>query len=157
MVPAVIAMYQHEVGRAAIDAGADLILGHHAHILKGIDVYKGKVIFFSMGNFACDSLRRGQQPEFKTLYKFEHDPEYPTYDFPADSRKTILVKAVVSDKQIERVSFVPAMINKQGQPELLPRSDKRSNEVYDYMQWLCEDQGLKASFSRQGDEVAVVV
>ena len=37
-----------------IDAGADLILGHHPHILKGIEIYKGKAIIYSMGNFAFD-------------------------------------------------------------------------------------------------------
>ncbi|MBI2986871.1 MAG: CapA family protein, partial [Deltaproteobacteria bacterium] len=42
--PAVIPDYAWEVGHAAIDAGADLVLGTHPHILKGIEVYKGKVI-----------------------------------------------------------------------------------------------------------------
>jgi poly-gamma-glutamate capsule biosynthesis protein CapA/YwtB (metallophosphatase superfamily) len=51
-VPAQIPEYEFEVGHAAIDAGADIILGGHAHILKGIEVYKGKVIFHSLANFA---------------------------------------------------------------------------------------------------------
>jgi poly-gamma-glutamate capsule biosynthesis protein CapA/YwtB (metallophosphatase superfamily) len=38
-IPAVIADYQREVGRAAIDAGADVILGHHAHIVKCVEMY----------------------------------------------------------------------------------------------------------------------
>ena len=54
-MPAKLATYQKEVGHAAIDAGADLIIGTHPHILKGIEVYKGKVIFYSLGNFAMDS------------------------------------------------------------------------------------------------------
>src|SRR5437867_5836270 len=37
--------------RAAIDAGADLFIGHGPHILKGIEVYKGKPIFYSLANF----------------------------------------------------------------------------------------------------------
>src|SRR3990172_334617 len=45
-MPAKLAMYQQEVGYAAIDAGADLIIGSHPHILKGIEFYKGKVIFY---------------------------------------------------------------------------------------------------------------
>ena len=57
-VPAVIAMYQKEVGYAAIDAGVDLILGHHAHLLKGIEIYKGKFIFYSLGNFVMPSQTR---------------------------------------------------------------------------------------------------
>jgi poly-gamma-glutamate synthesis protein (capsule biosynthesis protein) len=34
-----------------IDAGADLIVGAHAHILQGVDIYKGKPIFYNLGNF----------------------------------------------------------------------------------------------------------
>ncbi|MBI2986723.1 MAG: CapA family protein [Deltaproteobacteria bacterium] len=156
LVPAVIAMYQYEVGHAAIDAGADLILGHHPHILKGIEVYKGRVIFYSMGNFAFESWIGHPSPEGKTLYRVKPDPEYPTYLFSPDCRKSILVKVVIANKKIELLSFQPAMINKQGQSELLPRSDKRSNEVYEYMEWVCRDQELNTTFSRQGDEVVVV-
>ena len=60
-VPFVIATYQYEVGHAAIDAGADLIIGHHAHILKGIEVYKGKVIFFGMGLKLSAARRRSTE------------------------------------------------------------------------------------------------
>jgi poly-gamma-glutamate capsule biosynthesis protein CapA/YwtB (metallophosphatase superfamily) len=49
-----VAMYQREVGYAALDAGADIILGHHAHILKPIEIYKGKLIIYSLCNFAFD-------------------------------------------------------------------------------------------------------
>ena len=34
-----------------IDAGADLIIGHHPHVPRGVEIYKGKVIFYSLGNF----------------------------------------------------------------------------------------------------------
>ncbi|HKJ02516.1 MAG TPA: CapA family protein [Longimicrobiales bacterium] len=34
-----------------VDAGADVILGHHPHVPRGVEVYKGKVIFYSLGNF----------------------------------------------------------------------------------------------------------
>lgn len=36
--------------REMLDAGADIILGHHPHMPQGIEVYKGKVVFYSMGN-----------------------------------------------------------------------------------------------------------
>src|SRR5262249_885437 len=41
-IPAMIPMYEYEVAHAAIDAGVDLILGTGPHLLKGIEVYKGK-------------------------------------------------------------------------------------------------------------------
>ena len=40
--------------RAAIDAGADLVIGHHPHVLEGFDFYKGKLIAYSLGNFVFD-------------------------------------------------------------------------------------------------------
>ena len=52
--PVEVAQYEPELGRAAIDAGADLVLGHHQHILKGIEVYRGKVIFHGLANFVMD-------------------------------------------------------------------------------------------------------
>ena len=102
-----LAMYQQEVGYAAIDAGADLIIGSHPHILKGIEVYKGKVIFYSLGNFVMDSSLTKTWPHVplrwrkrEILYNFRIDPEWgATYPFPADARKTIVVKCVISNKR----------------------------------------------------------
>ena len=45
---------QIEAARAAVDAGADLVIGHHAHILQGIERYKDGVIIYGTGNFAFD-------------------------------------------------------------------------------------------------------
>ncbi len=42
---------QVRLGRAAIDAGADLVIGHHPHVLQGIETYKGRHIVYSLGNF----------------------------------------------------------------------------------------------------------
>lgn len=48
--------YQKLLAHAVIDAGADLIIGHHPHVLQGVEVYKGKVIAYSLGNFAFGSM-----------------------------------------------------------------------------------------------------
>ncbi|MEO0068955.1 MAG: CapA family protein [candidate division WOR-3 bacterium] len=45
---------EREVRRRVIESGADLIVCHHPHILQGIEVYQGKVIAHSLGNFAFD-------------------------------------------------------------------------------------------------------
>lgn len=42
---------QRRMARAAVDAGADLVLGHHPHVLQGIETYKGKHIVYSLANF----------------------------------------------------------------------------------------------------------
>lgn len=43
--------YQQELGHKLIDAGADLVIGHHPHVLQGIEEYNGKIICYSLGNF----------------------------------------------------------------------------------------------------------
>ncbi len=48
--------YQKALAHATIDAGADLVIGHHPHVLQGVEVYKGKVIAYSLGNFAFGSM-----------------------------------------------------------------------------------------------------
>lgn len=43
--------YQIDYAKLAIDNGADIVIGHHPHVLQGIQVYKGKYIAYSLGNF----------------------------------------------------------------------------------------------------------
>ena len=64
-----IAMYEQQVSYAAIDAGADLVMGHHAHYLKGIEMYKGKAIFHGLGQFAPagKGLTEEQAKEMRAL------------------------------------------------------------------------------------------
>jgi poly-gamma-glutamate capsule biosynthesis protein CapA/YwtB (metallophosphatase superfamily) len=45
---------QQAAARAAVDAGADLVVGHHAHILQGVEWYRDGVILYGTGNFAFD-------------------------------------------------------------------------------------------------------
>jgi poly-gamma-glutamate synthesis protein (capsule biosynthesis protein) len=89
-------------------------------------------------------------------YAWEVDPEYPTYAFPPDSRKSILVKGHISGNKLHRVSFLPLSISKTGQPTPLPQSDPRSEEVLNYMKWLCRDQRMDTEFRREGDEIRVM-
>ncbi|ARE86965.1 CapA family protein [Clostridium formicaceticum] len=45
---------QKALAHLAVDSGADLILGHHPHVLQSIEKYRGKLIFYSLGNFVFD-------------------------------------------------------------------------------------------------------
>ncbi|MGE6379623.1 CapA family protein [Peribacillus muralis] len=45
---------QKDLAKAVIDAGADIIIGHHPHVLQSFDVYKDGIIFYSLGNFIFD-------------------------------------------------------------------------------------------------------
>jgi poly-gamma-glutamate capsule biosynthesis protein CapA/YwtB (metallophosphatase superfamily) len=61
--------YQPRLAHAAIDAGATVVLGHHPHILQGIERYKQGIIFYSLGNFAFGSYSRlAQRSMIAELY-----------------------------------------------------------------------------------------
>jgi hypothetical protein len=166
VTPAVIAEYQKDIAHVAIDSGADLILHHHAHILKGIEVYSGKVIFYGLGNFALETRfmtkERTASPSFRESAKALNPdwrppyPDYPTFPFPPDSRKTILAKCIINDKKIKKVSFLPVIINQQAEPEILSPGDKRLGEIVKYMADITKDQGLDTRYVVEGNEVIII-
>lgn len=47
---------QPKIAREFIDAGVDLIIGHHSHTIQPYEIYKGKYIFYSIGNFCFDNI-----------------------------------------------------------------------------------------------------
>ena len=49
--------YQRTLGKKCIDWGADLVIGHHPHVLQGIEEYQGKYIVYSLGNFCFGANR----------------------------------------------------------------------------------------------------
>ncbi|HEX2672720.1 MAG TPA: CapA family protein [Polyangiaceae bacterium] len=49
---------QRELARALIDAGASAVIGAHPHVTQGVEMYRGKPIVYSLGNFAFDLLDR---------------------------------------------------------------------------------------------------
>ena len=49
--------YQQNLGHALIDKGADLVIGHHPHVLQGVEEYKGKIIVYSLANFSFGANR----------------------------------------------------------------------------------------------------
>jgi poly-gamma-glutamate capsule biosynthesis protein CapA/YwtB (metallophosphatase superfamily) len=46
-----IAEYQRTVGRAAVETGADVVIGSHPHVVQGVELWRGRPIFYSVGNF----------------------------------------------------------------------------------------------------------
>lgn len=160
-IPAVLADYQQEVAHAAIDAGVDMVLGHHAHILKGVEVYRGKPVFYSMGNFAIDlrmTPAHAQGKGFKEIQALSPgwEPDFESlYNFPPDSRMTMVVTADATADGLANVGFLPAFINRDAQPEILKAGDTRFDEVVDYVRWTTEKAGLSATLRVDGDTVYV--
>ena len=160
-LPRIIPMYCFDLGHAAIDAGADLILGGHPHILKGIEVYKGKVIFYSTCNFALELRPEvwnspGAPKRTKKIYNFTPDPECPNYPMPHEARATLIGKATIEDGEVKRVSYIPCYINKWSEPEIVTRSDAMGQEVFNYIVDISRSESLPVNFSWDGDEVLIL-
>ena len=101
-----IADYQVELAHAAIDAGADLIIGHHPHMLGAVEVYEGKAIFYSLGNFVFDM--------------------FAGYELPDETSTSAVVQCVIRNKQVHEVSFTPVRIpNEDSRPVLVDCTDGR--------------------------------
>ncbi len=65
---------QESIGRYAIEKGADLVIGHHPHVLQGIEQYQGKYIVYSLGNFVFGGNRNPSDKDtmiFQETFSFE--------------------------------------------------------------------------------------
>ncbi|MHA6299998.1 CapA family protein [Devosia sp. CAU 1758] len=160
-VPAVIPDYQREVAHAAIDAGADLVLGHHAHILKGVEIYKGKTIAYSLANFAIDLLMdeaHAKSKGFREIQKLNPDwvPDFTSrYNFPPDSAMSMMLEARLGNEGVEDVRFVPIMIGKDALPRILGPEHADFRRIHAYLQSISDAAELGSQIVRDGARLAV--
>ncbi|OGA49245.1 MAG: hypothetical protein A3G24_14400 [Betaproteobacteria bacterium RIFCSPLOWO2_12_FULL_62_13] len=154
-IPRMIAGYQPVVAKAAFAAGADLILGHHAHVPKAIGVHSGKVCFYSLSNFIMSAPARpaDRASAFAKRYGVSLDPEYPHLPYGVDAKRSLIAKAVLSRESVKRVSFLPVLIDKQLRPEVLRQGDPRFADAVKYMDWASQD--FDHQFTVEDDEVVV--
>lgn len=67
---------QKNIAHFAVDNGADLIIGHHPHVIQGLEKYKGKIIAYSLGNFSFGGNRNPSDKDtfiLQTSFKFENE------------------------------------------------------------------------------------
>lgn len=86
---------QKLISHSAIDFGADLVIGHHPHVIQPIEEYKGKYIAYSLGNFVFDQ------------------------GFSEKTMKGLLLKVLVENKKIKKIIPVEIKINQFFQPEIV--------------------------------------
>ena len=113
--------YQQELGHAAIEAGADLVFGHHPHVLQGIEKYRGRVIFHSVSHFAFDAPRVHVEPD------------------------SLLVDCVIQGGRLVQVGFRPVLFD----PDLGPRivTGNQGMGVFTKLQQLSAPFGTRLLYS----------
>lgn len=154
-IPKEVADYQPTVAKAAFAAGADMILGHHAHAPKAIGVYDGKVCFFSVSNFIMSSPAKTDKAaaKFEKSYRVTLDPDYPCLPYGSDGKRTMVAKATLSGKGVEKVTFLPTLIDPKLRPEILKAGDERFDDMVQFMEWVSDEFPHK--FKVDGDEVII--
>lgn len=84
--------HQIEFSHSAIDAGADLVIGHHPHVVQTIEKYKNKFIFYSLGNFVFDQM------------------------WSQETREGLIAKFYFCADGIEKIDLIPVLIEDYSQP-----------------------------------------
>lgn len=158
-VPRVIADYQVTVAHACIDAGADMIIGHHAHVPKAIEMYKGRAIFYSLSNFCMTkpfpSHSWAEEPWKHGALRnhADQDPDYPLLPYGKDAKRSLLARATLTKDGVKDIGFLPMLIDKQYRPEVLKPGDARFDDMVNYMEWVSD--GFDHKFTVSGTEVRV--
>jgi poly-gamma-glutamate synthesis protein (capsule biosynthesis protein) len=122
--------YMKEMGRAAVDAGADLILGNHAHQLLGVEMYRDRLIGYSLNHFAFDVRPR----------------------YGAAWLQTVILKATIRHGRIARVSLIPVVIDQETHNPALARGEA-AQTVRRRLEELSKEYGT--SFDDVGSELVL--
>jgi len=148
--PARLAGYERPLAQAAIDAGADIVAGHHAHIVRGIEMVRGKPVFHGLGNgcVVTRALSPGQQhparaawvERRKRLFGFEPDPAYELAPFHPEAVNAMLGRVLWNAAGDLEAGLVPVHVEPPGRPVLA--SGAVADEVRAYIERITPAGGL---------------
>ena len=148
--PAVLAPYERPVAHAAVDAGADVVIGHHAHIVRGIEVYRERPIFHGLGNgcvvtraLAPDQSHAGRAAwarRRKELFGFEPDPAYELAPFHPEAVNSMLGRVSWSPETGIRAGITPVHVEPPGRP--VAAEGTRAGDIVSYIAAITRKGGL---------------
>jgi poly-gamma-glutamate synthesis protein (capsule biosynthesis protein) len=162
--PAQLAPYERGISAAAIDAGADVVVGHHAHIIRGIEFHRGKPIFHGLGNGCVvtralspdqDHPARAQWAKRRRqLFGFEPDPEYSLAPFHPEAVNAMLARLLWHpDGRIES-GLIPVHIEPPGRPVLA--DEEQGQKIRNYLEQITLAAGLPSRRFTRRDDMTVV-
>lgn len=161
-VRASLAQYERPLAHAAVDAGADVVVGHHAHILRGVETYRGRPIFHGVNHFIAaytdrsnprsPTAKRPRPRRSPAIDGHVMDTELENFPFPTESRHTVVACVRVDREGVVQAGLVPCYIDRHGHP--VPVSpDTDSAGTVDYLQAITAEAGLEADLRWKGGRV----
>ncbi|MEJ7871824.1 MAG: CapA family protein [Rubrobacteraceae bacterium] len=160
------AEFVRDFAHRAVDAGADIVVGHGPHLLRGVEIYRGSVIFYSLGNFIAqnelvhklpaDSYEYFRVDSSKTpaeLFQIRHQNDEK--GFPADKRfwQTIVPVCDFENGRLRRVEVVPVTldhgqsVHRRGRPRLA--GEEEAGEILARFTRLSETFGTKVGYESE--------
>src|SRR5262245_24219360 len=122
--------YQVEIAHTAIDAGADLVMGHGPHMPLGIEIYRDRPIFYGVGSFSFETGHRGRtHPDWIGM----------------------MLHVATEDRALVRAAF--SFVRHNAQNETVPRSIATEHTGLDHLRHLSARFGTVLEV--EGDEVVV--
>ncbi|HEX7553339.1 MAG TPA: CapA family protein, partial [Geothrix sp.] len=136
--------------RRAIEAGADLVLGTGPHVLRGIELYKGRPIFYSLGDFIYQ-YRTPDKISADLIHQRDTEMPVRTNESVWDRRdsretlETVLVRMILNQGKLKRIQLLPVTLDDEGPLYGVPRlaSTKRAGEIIALLQKLSAPYGTK--------------
>ncbi|MBI3044863.1 MAG: CapA family protein [Betaproteobacteria bacterium] len=136
--------YQPMVGHAAIDAGADAVIGHHAHQPQAIERYKSGVIFYSLGNFCFyrtaahkrNSPRCAPNREytFQEVYSLEPEPGV-VYDYQRHYNEGGIAFLEFDKDGLAAAEYLPTFMRESGHAEVVGPDSPQFQKSLAYLNW----------------------
>lgn len=127
--------YCRELGRCAVDAGAGLVLGHHPHVLQGVEFYRDRLICYSLSHFAFEHSGHS----FPQSWPYVHD--------------TVIFSASVTEGRIANPGFLPVTLDPVTH-DLSMSGPRRRAELGAHLTSLSADFGTE--FVLEGDRLVPV-
>jgi len=158
--PVIIRNYERETARIAIDAGADAVLCHHPHIVRGVDYHAGRPIFHGLGNAVYQVRGFGERISKEVRETLERQADayaprpyddYPLLPMHPESRISMVGCLELEAGGVRRVGLIPALILPNGQTEPLDPGTARGREIFDYLAESTRASGLRSALSSEGD------
>lgn len=157
--PVIIRSYERETARLAIDAGADAVLCHHPHIVRGVDYYQGRPIFHGLGNavFQVRGFAERISKEVRETLERQADAyaprpydDYPLLPMHPESRISMVGCLELDKSGVRRVGLIPAYILPNGQTEPLDPATDHGREIFDYLVEATRASGLQSTLETGG-------
>jgi len=160
--PSILHDYEHAYARAAIDAGADLVLGHHPHFLRAAAIYRGKPILYGLSHFAfdlgglertlgADAIATRQRLDPYGIFPREG---YPLLPFHEDARMTAIAFCRFGVDGTVDAALMPCIINRDNQPVPCAADSPQGRQVAAYLERITREQSLPTRYAQGGPTIA---